>query len=209
MGPSDPRSTVLTPLEEAMILEFRRRTLLPLDDVLGCLRDTIPRLTRSALHRCLKRHGISRLPETESSSTSTPTPTTGPAFLRSVVAAFPYQIRIVLTDNGTPFADLPKTALIQAEIKRQGAVEFASRTPILLKSRRTQTQYNGDQVQYGGLRAIGAILELSSIVGIIPIPAGGGSLLRKGDRRREQDDKSKNKHASAAFPVFVRNARLD
>src|SRR5215204_4160579 len=34
--------------------------------------------------------------------------TTGPAFLRSVVAAFPYQIRIVLTDNGTPFADLPK-----------------------------------------------------------------------------------------------------
>jgi hypothetical protein len=34
--------------------------------------------------------------------------TTGPAFLRNVVAAFPYQIRIVLTDNGTPFADLPK-----------------------------------------------------------------------------------------------------
>ena len=63
-----PRSTVLTPLEEAMILEFRRRTLLPLDDVLGCLRDTIPRLTRSALHRCLKRHGISRLPEPEEKS---------------------------------------------------------------------------------------------------------------------------------------------
>jgi transposase InsO family protein len=34
--------------------------------------------------------------------------TTRPAFLRSVVAAFPYQIRIVLTDNGTPFVDLPK-----------------------------------------------------------------------------------------------------
>lgn len=42
---------------------FRLRTLLPLDDVLGCLRDTIPTLTRSSLHRCLKRHGISRLPE--------------------------------------------------------------------------------------------------------------------------------------------------
>ena len=37
MGPSDPRSTVLTAVEEAMIVEFRRRTLLPLDDVLGCL----------------------------------------------------------------------------------------------------------------------------------------------------------------------------
>jgi transposase InsO family protein len=62
MGPARPRSTVLTEAEEAMVVEFRRRTLLPLDDVLGCLRDAIPALTRSALHRCLVRHGISRLP---------------------------------------------------------------------------------------------------------------------------------------------------
>ena len=39
MGPRNPKSTVLTPVEEAMIVEFRRRTLLPLDDVLGCLKD--------------------------------------------------------------------------------------------------------------------------------------------------------------------------
>ncbi len=71
MGPSSPHSTVLTPAEEAMVIEFRRRTLLPLDDVrhssrsdvMGCLRDSIPKLTRSSLHRCLERHGISRLPE--------------------------------------------------------------------------------------------------------------------------------------------------
>lgn len=63
MGPHLPRSSVLTPTEEAMVVEFRRRTLLPLDDVLGCLRETIPTLTRSALHRCLQRHGISRLPD--------------------------------------------------------------------------------------------------------------------------------------------------
>ena len=44
------------------MVEFRRRTLLPLDDVLGCLRDNIPKLTRSRLHRCHERHGISRLP---------------------------------------------------------------------------------------------------------------------------------------------------
>jgi hypothetical protein len=67
MGPK-PRSTVLTVAEEAIIVEFRRRTLLPLDDVLGCLRDTIPKLTRSALHRCLARHGISRLPQDETTS---------------------------------------------------------------------------------------------------------------------------------------------
>src|SRR5919107_2133912 len=53
MGPSRARSTVLTEAEEAIVVEFRRRTLLPLDDILGCLRESIPRLTRSALHRCL------------------------------------------------------------------------------------------------------------------------------------------------------------
>ena len=29
---------------------------------MGCLRGSIPKLTRSSLHRCLERHGISRLP---------------------------------------------------------------------------------------------------------------------------------------------------
>jgi transposase-like protein len=62
MGPKAPKSTVLTPAEEAIVVAFRQKTLLPLDDVLGCLRDTIPHLSRSALHRCLQRHGISRLP---------------------------------------------------------------------------------------------------------------------------------------------------
>jgi len=65
MGPTKPKSTVLSPAEEAVIVEFRRRTLLPLDDVMGCLLETIPRLTRSSLHRCLLRHGISRLPASE------------------------------------------------------------------------------------------------------------------------------------------------
>ena len=64
-GPSEPRSTVLTEAEEAMIVAFRRHTLLPLDDCLYALQPTIPHLTRSALHRCLQRHGISRLPDME------------------------------------------------------------------------------------------------------------------------------------------------
>lgn len=34
MAPLDPKSTVLTAAEEATVVEFRRRTLLPLDDVL-------------------------------------------------------------------------------------------------------------------------------------------------------------------------------
>jgi hypothetical protein len=40
----------------------RQKTLLPLDDVLGYLKDTISSLSRSALPRCLQRHGISRRP---------------------------------------------------------------------------------------------------------------------------------------------------
>ena len=62
MGPKKPTSTVLTPAQKAIVVEFPRRTLLPLDDVLGCLRDMIPNLSRSTLHRCLQRHGLSRLP---------------------------------------------------------------------------------------------------------------------------------------------------
>jgi transposase InsO family protein len=153
MGPKRPRSTTLTEAEEAIIVEFRRRTLLPLDDVLGCLRECIPTLTRSALHRCLVRHGLSRLPKTEETTSKrkrfaetkigyvhidhcelrlaegklhlflaidrvskfthvaffdAATKMNGAAFLREVVAVFPYAIHTVLTDNGMAFADLPK-----------------------------------------------------------------------------------------------------
>ncbi len=148
MGPKTPKSTVLTLAEEAIIVEFRRRTLLALDDVMGCLKDTIPNLSRSALHRCLQRHGISRLPKAEDAASKRKTfsetqigyvhidsaqlrsaegithmflaidrvskfvyvafyPTaemaTGAAFIRAVVAAFPYQIRRLLTYNGVAF----------------------------------------------------------------------------------------------------------
>jgi transposase-like protein len=62
-GPKDARSTVLSIEEEAIIVAFRRHTLLPLDDCLYALQATIPHLTCSSLHRCLARHGISRLPQ--------------------------------------------------------------------------------------------------------------------------------------------------
>src|ERR1043166_6542117 len=64
-GPKVARSTVLSIDEEAVIVAFRRHTLLPLDDCLYALQPTIPTLTRSSLHRCLQGHGISRLPEVE------------------------------------------------------------------------------------------------------------------------------------------------
>ena len=148
MGPKSPRSTVLSAAEEAAIVAFRRHTLLPLDDCLYALQATIPHLRRSSLHRCLKRHGISRLPElkgevpTKQRFKSYPIGyvhidiaevateegklhlfvaidrtskvayaelhekakrATAVAFLRAVIAFFPYRLHTVLTDNGIQF----------------------------------------------------------------------------------------------------------
>lgn len=64
-GPKAPKSTKLSIEEEAAVVAFRRHTLLPLDDCLYALQATIPHLTRSSLHRCLQRHGISRLPDVD------------------------------------------------------------------------------------------------------------------------------------------------
>ncbi len=47
-GPREASSTVLSPEDEAIIVAFRRHTLLPLDDCLYALQPTIPRLTRSS-----------------------------------------------------------------------------------------------------------------------------------------------------------------
>jgi hypothetical protein len=153
MGPKTARSTVLTAEEEAMVVAFRKHTLLPLDDCLYALQATIPQLTRSSLHRCLQRHGISRLPEiggdkpakqpfkaypigyfhidiaevrTEQGKLhlfvaidrtskfafaqlyEAANVRTSAAFLEALIAAVPYKIHTVLTDNGVQFRDMPQ-----------------------------------------------------------------------------------------------------
>jgi transposase-like protein len=151
----EAKSTVLSIEEEAIIVAFRRHTLLPLDDCFDALQSTVPRLTRSSLHRCLQRHGISRLPEVEGSKPSKKKLKTYPigyfhidiaevqtaegklylyvaidrtskfafvqlvkktgrtsasAFLEALIAAVPYQIHTVLTDNGIQFTFPPRYA---------------------------------------------------------------------------------------------------
>jgi IS30 family transposase len=151
MGPKQAHSTVLSTEEEALIVAFRKHTLLPLDDCLYVLQETIPHLTRSALHRCLQRHGISRLPQVtdragKSRFKSYPigyfhldiaevqteegklylfvaidrtskfafaelhermTRQVAAEFLRHLIAAVPYQIHTILTDNGIQFTNRP------------------------------------------------------------------------------------------------------
>ena len=65
MEPKQAHSTVLSLKEEAIIVAFRRHTLLVLDDCLDARQPTIAHLARSSLHRCLQCPGISRLPEGE------------------------------------------------------------------------------------------------------------------------------------------------
>lgn len=65
MGPKERRGSVLSAVEEAAIVALRVQARLPLDDVFLALKDVIPHLTRSSLHRCLQRNGISRLPKAD------------------------------------------------------------------------------------------------------------------------------------------------
>jgi transposase InsO family protein len=154
-GPKEPRSTVLSVEDEAVVVAFRRHTLLPLDDCLYALQATIPHLTRSSLHRCLQRHGIGRLPDVEGDKPTkkhfkpypigffhidiaevqtaegklflfvaidrtskfafvqlveSATRVTASAFLEALVAAVPYRIHTVLTDNGIQFRFAPRYA---------------------------------------------------------------------------------------------------
>jgi len=56
----------LSPLEEALVGELRTRLQLPLDDITEVIHRCVnPKLSRSAVYRCLRRHGLSRPPTPE------------------------------------------------------------------------------------------------------------------------------------------------
>ena len=169
-GPKVPKSTVLSTEEEAIIVAFRRHTLLPLDDCLYALQSTIPLLSRSSLHRCLQRHGIGRLPDIEGDKPAKKkfksypigyfhidiaevrtadgklylfvaidrtskfafcrlvekaNRVTASAFLTALIAAVPYKIHTVLTDNGIQFRLPPRYA--NGPTARFGSHMFAMR----------------------------------------------------------------------------------
>lgn len=54
----------LSPIEEALACELRAELRLPLDDITEVMRRCVRHtLSRSAIHRCLKRHGLSHRPK--------------------------------------------------------------------------------------------------------------------------------------------------
>ncbi|CAK8713441.1 Transposase [Candidatus Electronema halotolerans] len=55
-------NTSLTSFQEAIVIELRTSLLLPIDDLLVVVRKLLcPKMSRSALDRCLRRHGVSNL----------------------------------------------------------------------------------------------------------------------------------------------------
>ena len=65
MGPKNPGSRVLTRDEQAIILDYRWRTRLPLNVCHDRLRRLMPKLSRYSLYRCLNHWGLSRIRATE------------------------------------------------------------------------------------------------------------------------------------------------
>jgi hypothetical protein len=94
MGPKNPRPKFLTLEDEAIILAYRWRTRLSLDDCLVRLRRLMPQLSRSALYRCLKRRRLSKIGSTARCS---PLPIAAPAG--------PYCFEITANDVGFPNDD--------------------------------------------------------------------------------------------------------
>ena len=62
--------TSLSAVEERAVCELRTSLQLPLDDIVEVIRRCInAKLSRSAIHRCLQRNGISRRPEPDKPKT--------------------------------------------------------------------------------------------------------------------------------------------
>ena len=154
-GPQQPASTVLSAEEEAIIVALSTTYPAAFGYCLYALQATIPHLTRSSLHRCLQRHGISRLPEIEGDKepkkrfksypigffhidiaevqtaegklylfvaidrtskfafvqlVESANRVTASAFLVALIAAVPYRVHTILTDNGIQFRFPPRYA---------------------------------------------------------------------------------------------------
>lgn len=68
--PHTPKTLVssLSPMQQALVCELRTRLQLPLDDITEVMRRCLaPKPSRSAVHRCLVRHGLNRRPTSDKS----------------------------------------------------------------------------------------------------------------------------------------------
>jgi hypothetical protein len=123
MGPKNPRSNLLSPQDEAIILAYRWRTRLALDDARFRLRRLRPKLTRSTLYRCLKRHGLSRIGSTENCP---------PLMASALEGAYIFEItadEVVLPDPDYGIGVVYSVFLAVEEVTKDVYAQIAGPTP--------------------------------------------------------------------------------
>jgi hypothetical protein len=123
MGPKSPRPTLLSPQDEAIILAYRWRTRLALDDAHFRLRRLMPKLTRSTLYRCLKRRGLSRIGSTANCPPLTASALEGPYTFEITV----HEVDIPNPDYGIGVAY--SVFLAVEEVTKDVYAEVAGPTP--------------------------------------------------------------------------------
>jgi hypothetical protein len=123
MGPKNPRSSRLTLKDEAIILAYRSRTRLALDDAHLRLKRLMPNLSRSTLYRCLKRRGLSRVGSTTTCSPLTTAAPRGPYRFEIAVND------VVFRDPDDVLGILYPVFLAVEEITKHVYAEVAAATP--------------------------------------------------------------------------------
>jgi hypothetical protein len=123
MGPKNPRSSLLTPHDEAVILAYRWHTRLALDDAHFRLKRLMPKLSRSTLYRCLKRYGLSRIGSTKTCPPLTTAALRGP---------YIFEIRtheVAFRDPDDSIGVLYSVFLAVEEITKDVYAEVSAATP--------------------------------------------------------------------------------
>ena len=123
MGPKNPRSRLLTLEDEAIILAYRWRTRLALDDAHLRLKRLMPNLSRSTLYRCLKRRGLSRIG---------PTATWPPLTTAALKGPYSFEItahEVVFRDPDDSLGVLYSVFLAVEEITKHVYAEVSAATP--------------------------------------------------------------------------------
>ncbi len=122
MGPRVRRSSLISE-DELIILAYRWRSRLALNECHLRLRRLMPKLTRSTLHRCLKRHGLGRIG---------PTATCPPLTAAAVKGPYIFEITVhdvIFRDHDDDIGVLHQVFLAVKEVTKGVYAEVAEATP--------------------------------------------------------------------------------
>ena len=146
--------SVLSETDEHIIVQVRLKTLLPLDDMYDVLKPVIPALSRSNLHRCLQRNGVSRikdlLPEEEQKQPYKGFKDYAPGYLHidtaEVRVGGQKQYLLVAIDRATRYVYVElndnKTMAITAQFLKNALAQYPFKVTKILTDNGAEFSYN-------------------------------------------------------------------